>query len=94
MSKEKQEKDELVGLTTDEEAKKDYNEEAKNVINIIEKSPEKEQFKEFAEFLGSFLDLGMVKFGDETILNHLGNIDFNYRLKRELLVLGVLKVKK
>ena len=90
----KEEKDELVGLTTDEVTKKDYNEEAKSVIAIIEKSPEKEQFVEFAEFLASFLEIGITKFGDETVLNHMENIQFNYRLKRELLALGVIKVKK
>ena len=90
-NKPKEEKDELVGLTDDKKKERNYNEEAKNVIEIIEKSPEKEQFNEFAEFLGSFLELGITKFGDETVLNHLENIKFDYRLTRRLYQLGVLK---
>ena len=101
MAKDKEEKvkeekpeDELVGLTDQKKKIRNYNEEAKNVIEIIEKSPEKDQFVEFAEFLGSFLELGISKFGDETVLNHMENIKFDYRLTRRLYQLGILKKKE
>ncbi len=88
---EKKPKDELVGLTNEKKKDKNYNDEAKNVIEIIEKSPEKDQFTEFAEFLGSFLEMGIGKFGDETVLNHMENIKFDYMLTRKLLQFGLLK---
>ena len=52
-------------------------------MTIIEKSPDAEQFKEFAEFIGSFLELGITKFGDETV-----DSAFNVSLK-----VGIPKAK-
>ena len=73
-----------MGLAHSKPVKQNYNQIANDVANIT-----KDNFQEFTNFLGSYLEIYIQKFGDHIITNHLENLALLIRLKQ----LGIIKEK-
>jgi len=58
-------------------SKTNYHALAEDVANTT-----KNNFDEFVEFLGAYLEINIDKFGVVTVMDHLQNIELNVRMKR------------
>lgn len=79
MAKNKEPKEE-VELKEDQKKAVDLNETAKNVAEVTG-----DEFENFVDFLGSYLEINMEKFGAPTLIHHLDKITLLLKL-RELKV--------
>jgi len=73
-----------MGLAQSKPVKQNYNQIANDVSNIT-----KDNFQEFTNFLGSYLEIYIQKFGEHVIINHLENLALLIRLKQ----IGIIKEK-
>lgn len=81
-TKVKEKEEEFVELENGEKQNKNYHEAANDIAAQI-----KDNFDDFKDFLGSFLQIYARKFGEDKIQDHLENVNITFRLSR----LGLIK---